>query len=66
MKKWKEPSNTKWRLYEYEYATCSVCGKDVWMGFDTSKQAEENWDAEHLYAYCPHCGAKMFADEEEK
>ena len=32
------------------------------MGFDTTKQAQDCWDVEHLYAYCPHCGTKMFTD----
>ena len=62
-RRWKEPDNTKWRLIEYEYAFCSVCGKSVWMGFDTTEQARNSWDEEHLYAYCPHCGTKMFTDD---
>ena len=48
-----------WFIIEYDSFHCSVCGKDVPSGADSTKQAKEYLKKGLIYPYCPRCGAKM-------
>ena len=53
----------KWlngKNYEYEFAYCSECGRTLWAGWDSHREAKENIrDFAEYYRYCPGCGVKM-------
>lgn len=48
-----------WFIIEYDSFHCSICGKDVPSGADSTKQAKEYLQKGLVYPYCPRCGAKM-------
>lgn len=47
----------KWRVSEYEFLDCSVCGESMYTGCNSTKEAIIL--AKHWKKYCPNCGAKM-------
>lgn len=49
----------RWAIVEYEFFTCSVCGKSYYNGAESTAQAESYLNSGHVFPYCPHCGAKM-------
>ena len=53
-----------WYFTEYEYFTCSVCGKSYYNGCESSAEARSRLDKGDVFDFCPHCGAKM--DEEDQ
>lgn len=61
------PRTGKWlngKDYECEFAYCSKCGRTVWVGWDSHRDAAENiGDFAEDYRYCPKCGAKMEGGE---
>lgn len=53
------PIRGYWYIVEYEYLTCSVCGKSYYTGADSTAEAKERLTQGKFYKYCPHCGTKM-------
>lgn len=48
-----------WYFTEYEYYTCSVCGKSHFNFCDSTAEARAKLENGEYYPYCPECGAKM-------
>lgn len=48
-----------WFFVEYNYFSCSVCGKSYYNGLESSRQAMDCLAQGCAYTYCPNCGAKM-------
>ncbi len=49
-----------WYFSEYEFFSCSVCGFSYYNGCNSTKEAEDRLkNKDDVYAYCPHCGARM-------
>ena len=51
-----------WFIIEYEFLTCSVCGRSIFTGCDSMLAAEQMLADGNVPNYCPYCGAEM--DEE--
>ncbi len=47
-----------WIINEYEYLTCSLCGKSYYTGCESTEEAQTN-RKKNAYSYCPYCGKKM-------
>lgn len=53
-----------WYFSEYEFFSCSVCGFSYYNGCNSTKEAKDRLkNKDDIYAYCPHCGARMDGDE---
>ena len=48
-----------WYFTEYEYFTCSVCGKSYYNGCESSEETRSRLENRDVFDFCPHCGAKM-------
>lgn len=48
-----------WFFTEYEFFTCSECGKDYYQGADSSEEARKKLRTGEFHSRCPHCGAYM-------
>lgn len=53
----------RWILSEYEYLTCSACGKSYFTGYESLAKAIDHLKYAGGYKYCPNCGAKMDLDK---
>jgi hypothetical protein len=53
-----EEGTGHWIINEYEYLTCSLCGKSYYTGCKSTKEAQTN-QKKNAYPYCPYCGKKM-------
>ena len=47
--------NGHWFFTEYEYFSCSICGKSYYNGCDSSRD---------VYLFCPFCGSVMVTEEQ--
>lgn len=47
-----------WVVDEYEYMTCSHCGKSTYSGCESTSEA--NTLKNHFKHFCPDCGAVMY------
>ena len=56
-----------WYVREHEFFTCSNCGFDVPIAWDSTPSAEKQVKTFHEeYRYCPGCGRKMEAPVEKQ
>lgn len=58
-KGWRKQSEGYWFFTEYEYFTCSNCGKSHFNFCDSSAEARKRLAEGEYYPYCPECGAEM-------
>jgi hypothetical protein len=56
---YRKQSEGYWFFTEYEYFTCSNCGKSHFNFCDSSAEARKRLAEGEYYPYCPECGAKM-------
>ena len=54
-----EVRHGEWRIFEYEYLTCSECGDSYYTGANSTVEAKYKLETGRYYPFCPHCGAKM-------
>lgn len=55
-----------WKISEYEYLDCSVCGGSYYTGCDSTEEAKRKLKNGDVYRFCPHCGAEMMVPDQKE
>ena len=62
----RQNSKGHWKISEYEYLDCSVCGGSYYTGCNSTEEAEQKLKRGDVYRFCPHCGTEMAVPNQEE